>query len=509
MSPHQAAHVLAVSRVRPAAGAAATLGLQTKENLLPARTTAADASIPAAGTSKAMGEMGRVTNNGGIEHTRASAAPARRPSSSSHSDRRKSKSGGGGGAANANSRFTATGHRNASSGAEPPNEERRPSGTGTGPPSLRTPQNRQLAGDARWRQQGEASENGNAGGGGGRCRFASWTSFGSVTQDKTSKARVSVWNGSSVVAKGSRCCCSCVPLSRGLRSRDEKAPGAPETFQDGGASRSGNDQQSGAEAGAAAAVEGLGESPGPGGPRPRHRRGHSAGPTRIPHTSQPQGWEISGGSGGSGGSGTTVPGSAATSTTSSGASAALAAAAACGASGSGGREEVLSWGRRSGSWGAGGVAAADREFNRILKAGVDVFKHSETQESGQWSDVVPRRIKELLSRKCPLDDDSQGLVTLFLDKEREHICWCPPGAAELVPDERYRISVRSLVEVVPGDSQHPRLLSLRANGRDHPLTFQLDSDDLYDILSTGIVRILERNHIRDTLIVDPRYVTAI
>lgn len=132
-------------------------------------------------------------------------------------------------------------------------------------------------------------------------------------------------------------------------------------------------------------------------------------------------------------------------------------------------------------------------------------------------------------------------MTLFLDKEREHICWCPPGAAELVPDERYRLSVRSLVEVrdktkegrkkkrgntkgttttlyvvpsvlldllcvggfrdlcladlflflffsfghqvVPGDSQHPRLLSLRAAGREKPLTFELDSDDLHDVVS--------------------------
>lgn len=52
------------------------------------------------------------------------------------------------------------------------------------------------------------------------------------------------------------------------------------------------------------------------------------------------------------------------------------AAAALAGGGEGGRETVLSWGRRSGSWGAGGVAAADREFNRILKSGVDVFKHS-------------------------------------------------------------------------------------------------------------------------------------
>lgn len=38
-------------------------------------------------------------------------------------------------------------------------------------------------------------------------------------------------------------------------------------------------------------------------------------------------------------------------------------------------------------------------------------------------------------------------MTLFLDKEREYLCWCPPGAAELVPDERYRIDVRLLEEV--------------------------------------------------------------
>lgn len=38
-------------------------------------------------------------------------------------------------------------------------------------------------------------------------------------------------------------------------------------------------------------------------------------------------------------------------------------------------------------------------------------------------------------------------MTLFLDKERENLCWCPPGAAELVPDERYRLSARSLAEV--------------------------------------------------------------
>ena len=42
---------------------------------------------------------------------------------------------------------------------------------------------------------------------------------------------------------------------------------------------------------------------------------------------------------------------------------------------------------------------------------------------------------------------ASGLVTLFLDKEREYLCWCPPGAAELVPDERYRIDVRLLEEV--------------------------------------------------------------
>ncbi|CAN0396456.1 unnamed protein product, partial [Hapterophycus canaliculatus] len=133
---------------------------------------------------------------------------------------------------------------------------------------------------------------------------------------------------------------------------------------------------------------------------------------RIARVAQPQGWEVAGTGTGSGGSATTAAGSAATSTTSSNASAALAAAAAAAAStgggGEGGREIVLSWGRRSGSWGAGGVAATDREFHRILKAGVDVFKHSSTRESGQWASVFPRRLKELLSKNCPLEDENQG-----------------------------------------------------------------------------------------------------
>lgn len=40
-----------------------------------------------------------------------------------------------------------------------------------------------------------------------------------------------------------------------------------------------------------------------------------------------------------------------------------------------------------------------------------------------------------------------GLVTLFLDKERDNLCWCPPGAAELVPDHRYSMNVHGIVEV--------------------------------------------------------------
>lgn len=96
---------------------------------------------------------------------------------------------------------------------------------------------------------------------------------------------------------------------------------------------------------------------------PRNSRGH-----RAVNIAQPYGWEYS----------TTEAGSTSTSTTSSSASAALAAAAAA----SVGVEEASSVGgvgtkgdnRRSGSWGGGN--AMDREFHRILKAGVDVFKHS-------------------------------------------------------------------------------------------------------------------------------------
>lgn len=40
-----------------------------------------------------------------------------------------------------------------------------------------------------------------------------------------------------------------------------------------------------------------------------------------------------------------------------------------------------------------------------------------------------------------------------------------------------------LLQVVPEDEHHPRFLSLRASGRQNPLTFELDSDELYDILS--------------------------
>ncbi|CAM9722121.1 unnamed protein product, partial [Hapterophycus canaliculatus] len=101
-----------------------------------------------------------------------------------------------------------------------------------------------------------------------------------------------------------------------------------------------------------------------------------------------------------------------------------------------------------------------------------------------------------------------GLVTLFLDKRRENLCWCPPGAAELVPDERYRLSARSLVEVIPGDERHPRALSLRATGRPNPVVFELDSDELYEIVSKAM-RILERNHIRDTLMGNSKNINAI
>eukprot|EP00752_Nemacystus_decipiens_P008608 g7687.t1 len=312
--------------------------------MMPAAVMAADGTtVPAATAYPGVGSrtFGVATN------ARASARPS--------SDRRKLGSGGGvGGGASASS----VGRKDATSnGAEPPKEarDRQASAAGTGPPSLRTPQQQQLTGDAQWRQQ-EVSQGGNdgervggGGGGGGRSldsRFASWTSFGSVTQDKTSNAGVgqTVWNESVVKSR-------------------------------------------------------------------------NVGGSRL--------------------------------------------------------------------------------------------RTATTQESGQWSDVVPRRIKELLSRKCPLGDESQGLVTLFLDKEYDNICWCPPGAAELVPDERYSLSVRSLVEVVPGDSHHPRRLSLRAAGREHLLTFELDCDELYDVVSKGIVRILERNHLRNTLVVDPRDVTAI
>ncbi|CBN75797.1 hypothetical protein Esi_0181_0027 [Ectocarpus siliculosus] len=332
-------------------------------------------------------------------------------------------------------------------------------------------------------------------GSGAEDRFSSSASFGSVTQTKPVGTGTSTWKGSFV--KGSRCCCSCVPLSRRGSSADARVSsgqaGAPETFD-------------GESDGWVKPQEPTEKGKGKGGFRPRHRRGHSTGhiahgtnpSARAARITQPQGWEAGGGGS-----------SATTSTTSSTGSTALAVAAASGG-GEGGRETVLSWGRRSGSWGAGGVAAADREFNRILKSGVDVFKHCSTRESTQqWVDVVPKRIKEFLSRSCPLEDENEGLVTLFLDKERENLCWCPPGAAELVPDERYSLSVRSLVEVVPGDSVHPRVLSLRSAGRANPLVFELDSDDLYDILSQGIVRILERNHLRDTLMVDPRNFAAI
>lgn len=54
------------------------------------------------------------------------------------------------------------------------------------------------------------------------------------------------------------------------------------------------------------------------------------------------------------------------------------------------------------------------------------------------------------------------------------------------------------LQAVPGDSLHPRLLSLRAAGRDYPLTFQLDSDDLYDIVSKVKKKLSDRTGRRST-----------
>lgn len=38
--------------------------------------------------------------------------------------------------------------------------------------------------------------------------------------------------------------------------------------------------------------------------------------------------------------------------------------------------------------------------------------------------------------------------------------------------------------MVPGDASHPRFLSLRASARPNPLVIELDSDELYDTIST-------------------------
>lgn len=51
---------------------------------------------------------------------------------------------------------------------------------------------------------------------------------------------------------------------------------------------------------------------------------------------------------------------------------------------------------------------------------------------------------------CSRSPPMAGLVTLFMDKERERICWCPPGAAELVPDPIYALNVHEIIEVRGG-----------------------------------------------------------
>ena len=42
-------------------------------------------------------------------------------------------------------------------------------------------------------------------------------------------------------------------------------------------------------------------------------------------------------------------------------------------------------------------------------------------------------------------------------------------------------------QVIPGDELHPRHLSLRASGRPNPLVFELDSNELYDVVSKVII----------------------
>lgn len=51
-------------------------------------------------------------------------------------------------------------------------------------------------------ENGVNDDGSNGGGGGGvGNRFASWTSFGSVTQDSTSQVRLAVWNESVAEAR--------------------------------------------------------------------------------------------------------------------------------------------------------------------------------------------------------------------------------------------------------------------------------------------------------------------
>lgn len=54
-------------------------------------------------------------------------------------------------------------------------------------------------------------------------------------------------------------------------------------------------------------------------------------------------------------------------------------------------------------------------------------------------------------------------------------------------------------KVSPGDENHRRWVSLRSSDRPHALLLELDSDELFDVLCKGFLRILERNKLRQTL----------
>ncbi|CAN0079417.1 unnamed protein product, partial [Scytosiphon promiscuus] len=118
-------------------------------------------------------------------------------------------------------------------------------------------------------------------------RFSSWTSFGSVTQDRPARVGASAWSES--VSKGGRCCCSCVPLPCGPQvggaSVEPGQAGAPETYEGGGSDDGGSGVGGGGDSDPRRSVKGAGGADGgqrrPGltrksGFRPRHRRGHSA-----------------------------------------------------------------------------------------------------------------------------------------------------------------------------------------------------------------------------------------